>query len=130
MSKSRNNTINVFLPEKKLRKQIMSIQTDSTPLEDPKNPENCTVFALYQLMAPPAAVEELREKYLAGGMGYGYAKQMLFEFILNRFENERTRFEYYYQHPEEVHIALAKGAEKARKVAHEILLRVRDKVGF
>ena len=77
-----------------------------------------------------SSVQALREKYLAGGMGYGYAKQTLFELTLERFEKERTQFEYYFQHPEEVHIALAKGAEKARKVAHEVLLRVRDKVGY
>lgn len=125
-----DSTINVFLPEKKLRKQIMGIQTDSTPLEEPKDPDNCNVFELYKLIAPASSVQALREKYLAGGMGYGYAKQTLFELILERFEKERTQFEYYFQHPEEVHIALAKGAEKARKVAHEVLLRVRDKVGY
>jgi len=130
MSKSRNNTINIFLPQKKLRKQIMGIKTDSTPLEDPKNPESCNVFAIYKLIAPNSSIQALREKYLAGGMGYGYAKQLLFELILERFEKEREQFDYYHQHPEEVHIALAKGAEKARKVAHEVLLRVRDKVGY
>ncbi|MGB1404063.1 MAG: tryptophan--tRNA ligase, partial [Flavobacteriaceae bacterium] len=103
---------------------------DSTPLEAPKNPDGCTVFELYQLIAPASSVQALREKYLAGGMGYGYAKQLLFELLLERFEKERERFDYFYQHPEEVHIALAKGAEKARKVAHEVLLRVRDKVGY
>ena len=130
MSKSKNNTINIFLPEKKLRKQIMGIQTNSVPLEDPKDPDQCTVFALYELIAPASSVQALREKYLAGGMGYGYVKQLLFELLLERFENERRRFDYFYQHPEEVHIALAKGAEKARKIAHEVLLRVRDKVGY
>ena len=130
MSKSRDNTINIFLPQKKLRKQVMGIQTDSAPLEAVKDPENCTVFTLYSLLAPASSVAALREKYQAGGMGYGYAKQLLFDLILDRFEREREQFDYYYQHPEEVHIALAKGAEKARKVAHEVLLRVRDKVGY
>lgn len=130
MSKSKNNTINVFLPEKKLRKQIMGIKTDSAALEEPKDPESCNVFAIYILLAPESSIQALREKYLAGGMGYGYAKQLLFELILDRFENERKQFDYYHQHPEEVHLALAKGAEKARKVASEVLLRVRDKIGY
>jgi tryptophanyl-tRNA synthetase len=130
MSKSKNNTINIFLPEKKLRKQIMGIKTDSADLEEPKDPESCNVFAIYTLLAPESSIQALREKYLAGGMGYGYAKQLLFELILDRFENERKQFDYYHQHPEEVHLALAKGAEKARKVASEVLLRVRDKIGY
>lgn len=130
MSKSKNNTINIFLPEKKLRKQIMGIKTDSTPLEEPKDPKSCNVFAIYKLLAPDSSIQALREKYLGGGMGYGYAKQLLFELILDRFKNERKQFDYYHQHPEEVHLALAKGAEKARKVASEVLLRVRDKIGY
>ncbi len=130
MSKSKNNTINVFLPEKKLRKQIMSIQTDSTPLEDPKDPDTCTVFALYSLLAPASSRQELRARYQAGGMGYGYAKQLLLDLILDRFSKEREKYDYFHQHPEEVYIALAKGAEKARKVAQEVLLRIRDKVGY
>ena len=130
MSKSKNNTINIFLPEKKLRKQIIGIKTDSAALEEPKDPESCNVFAIYTLLAPNSSIQALREKYLAGGMGYGYAKQLLFELILDRFENERKQFDYYHQHPEEVHLALAKGAEKARKVASEVLLRVRDKIGY
>ena len=130
MSKSKNNTINVFLPEKDLRKQIMGIQTDSTPLEDPKDPEKCNVFALYAFPAPASSVNELRGRYLSGGMGYGHAKQQLFEYILAHFSKERQLYDYFHQHPEEVYIALAKGAEKARIVANEVLLRVRDKVGY
>lgn len=130
MSKSKNNTINIFLPEKKLRKQIMGIQTDSTALEDPKDPDTCTVFTLYSLLAPASSIQELRARYQAGGMGYGHAKQLLFDLILDRFSEEREKYDYFHQHPEEVYIALAKGAEKARKVAQEVLLRVRDKVGY
>jgi len=130
MSKSKNNIINIFLPEKNLRKQIMGIKTNSTPLEDPKDPKNCNVFALYELIAPDSSTKSLREKYLNGGMGYGYAKQLLFELILERFQIEREKFDYYCQNPEEVQIALTKGAEKARKVAHGVLLRVRDKLGY
>ena len=130
MSKSKDNTINIFLPDKALRKQVMKIQTDSTPLEDPKNPDSCHVFALYQLLATPDQTTALRQQYLAGGMGYGHAKQALFEVLLERFSKERDRFNYYMEHPQEIEIALAKGADKARKVANEVLLRVRKKVGY
>ena len=130
MSKSKNNTINVFLPEKQLRKQVMGIQTDSTPLEEPKDPDKCNVYALYALLAPASSVQALRSQYLAGGMGYGHAKQQLFELILERFSKERQQYDYFHQQPEEVYIALAKGAEKARKVAQEVLLRVRDRIGY
>ncbi|MGB1019604.1 MAG: tryptophan--tRNA ligase [Flavobacteriaceae bacterium] len=130
MSKSKNNTINIFLPEKELRKQIMQIITDSTPLEDPKDPDSCTVFQLYQLLASPEDTNVLRTRYIAGGMGYGHAKTALFELLLERFKKERKAFEYYCQNPEEVQIALAKGAQKAKMVAHKVLLRVRNKIGF
>ena len=130
MSKSKNNIIDVFLSEKKLRKQIMGIKTDSTPLEDPKDPENCNVFALYSLLASPDQIEALRQQYLAGGMGYGHAKQALFELILQTFEEPRKRYDYYQANPAEVTIALTKGAKKAREIAHEVLLRVRNKIGY
>ena len=130
MSKSKNNTINIFLPEKKLKKQIMSIQTDSKPLESSKDPNKCNVFAIYSLLAEKTSVEELRLKYETGGMGYGYAKQQLFECILRNFAKERQLYNHLHQNPEEVQIALAKGAEKARKIAREVLLRVRNKVGY
>lgn len=130
MSKSKNNIIDVFLAEKKLRKQIMGIKTDSTPLEDPKDPENCNVFALYSLLANPNQTEALKQEYLAGGMGYGHAKQALFELILETFEEPRKRYDYYQANPAEVTIALTKGAKKAREIAHEVLLRVRNKIGY
>ncbi|MCH1417820.1 MAG: tryptophan--tRNA ligase [Flavobacteriaceae bacterium] len=130
MSKSKNNIIDVFLAEKKLRKQIMGIKTDSTPLEDPKDPEKCNVFALYSLLANPAQIEALRQQYLAGGMGYGHAKQALFDLIMETFEEPRKRYDYYQANPAEVTIALTKGAKKAREIAHEVLLRVRNKIGY
>jgi tryptophanyl-tRNA synthetase len=130
MSKSKNNIIDVFLAEKKLRKQIMGIKTDSTPLEDPKDPEKCNVFALYSLLANPAQIESLRQQYLAGGMGYGHAKQALFDLIMETFEEPRKRYDYYQANPAEVTIALTKGAKKAREIAHEVLLRVRNKIGY
>jgi len=130
MSKSKGNTINVFQPEKKLRKQIMGIVTDSTPMEEPKDPANDTIFALYKLLAPTEQIEEMSANYLAGNYGYGHAKQALYECILQKFEEPRERFEYYMNHLNEVDEALAIGAEKAKKVADEVLLRVREKVGY
>lgn len=130
MSKSRNNYINIFLEDKLLKKQIMSIQTDSTPLEEPKNPETCNVFALYQLLGTKEEVESLRQKYLEGNFGYGHAKTTLLELILNRFENERKQYAYYISNLDKVEEILQQGAKKAQKVADEVLQRVRQKVGF
>ncbi len=130
MSKSRNNIINIFLPEKKLRKQIMKIVTDSTPLEEPKNPDTDNVFALYKLLATTGQTEDLRQKYLAGNFGYGHAKQALYELIIENFAEQRKRYDYYMNHKDEIDKALAQGAEKARKVANEVLNRTRNKLGF
>ena len=130
MSKSKENTLNIFLADKPLRKQVMKIQTDSTPLEDPKDPSQCNVFALYELLAGESETETLRSHYLAGGIGYGHAKQALYELILERFAKEREQFDYHMAHPREIEVTLAKGAERARTVAEEVLLRVRHKVGF
>ncbi len=130
MSSSRGNIINIFLPEKQLRKQIMGIQTDSTPLEDPKNPDTDNVFAIYQLLATPDQVQTMRENYLGGNYGYGHAKQALFELIMEQFHDIRARFDYYMTHLDEVEKELEKGAEKARPIANQTLNRVREKVGF
>ena len=130
MSKSKNNTINVFLPEKKLRKQVMGIATDSTPLEAPKDPDSCTVFALYALIADSADVTEMRKKYQSGGFGYGHAKQALYEAILERFSDARTTFDDFMANPEALEAQLQKGAVKARGVAQEVLQRVRKNLGY
>ena len=130
MSKSKENTLNIFLNDKALRKQVMKIQTDSTPLEEPKDPSSCNVFALYELLANAQQVETLRQEYHAGGMGYGHAKQALYDLILERFAKERQQFNYFLEHPQEIEIALAKGADRARDIANEVLLRVRNKVGY
>ena len=130
MSKSKNNIINIFLPDKALRKQIMGIQTDSKSLEEPKDPESCNVFKLYALLGDEAEIEDLRQQYLTGDMGYGHAKQALFELMVEKFKVEREKFSYYQDHPQEVEVALAKGAVKASKIADEVLLRVRRKLGF
>lgn len=130
MSKSRNNYIDVFLPEKKLRKQIMGIKTDSTPLEEPKNPDTDNVFAIYKLLASDAQIAEMRVKYEAGNYGYGHAKQELYELILDKFAIIRERYNHYMENRNEIDEALAIGAEKAKKVAQEVLARVREKVGY
>lgn len=130
MSKSRGNTINIFLPEKELRKQIMSIVSDSTPLEDPKNPDACHVFALYKLLASQEQVNEMRENYLRGGYGYGHAKQALFELILTKFENQRISFNQLMTDKRHIDDALKIGAQKARTIAQDVLKRVRAKVGY
>jgi len=130
MSKSKGNLINLFQTDKKLRKQIMGIQTDSTPMEDPKDPTTDNVFALYKILASQPQIEEMSANYLAGNYGYGHAKQELYEVILNKFEEPREKFEYYMNNLDEVDDALALGAEKAKKVADGVLQRVREKLGY
>jgi tryptophanyl-tRNA synthetase len=130
MSKSKNNILNIFLPDKKLRKQVMGIQTDSTPLEAPKNPETCNVFALYKLIANTTEIETMRQQYLAGNYGYGHAKQALYERILQRFETERERYNHYMENLQEVDNALQIGAQKAQQIASAVIDRVRKKVGY
>ncbi len=130
MSKSRNNFIDIFLPEKKLRKQIMGIQTDSLALEDPKNPDTDNVFALYKLLASDEQTAEMRANYEGGNYGYGHAKQALYELILEQFADVRTKYNHYMENRHEIDEALAIGAEKARVIAKNVLKRVRDKVGY
>jgi len=130
MSKSKGNIIDIFLPEKKLRKQIMSIQTDSTPLEEPKDWSNCNCFAIYSLLADDNAITEMKASYENGNYGYGHAKQALYELILERFAEARERYNYYMANLNEVDAALKVGAEKASGVAKKVLNRVREKVGY
>lgn len=130
MSKSYGNVIELFLPEKKLRKTIMSIKTDSTPVEDPKDPETCNVFALYRLFADEARQAELAERYRAGGMGYGEAKQMLFEAAMEYFGAARERREQLAADPASVEDVLLAGAAEARARAAEVLDRARTACGL
>ena len=130
MSKSKGNIINLFLPDKQLRKQIMKIQTDSTPLEEPKNPDTCNLFALYKLVASEDQVKEMKANYLAGNYGYGHAKQAFYELLIEKFSEERARYNYYMENKDEIDKALAVGTEKAREVASEVLQRVRKKLGY
>ncbi|WP_417358475.1 tryptophan--tRNA ligase [Flavobacterium sp.] len=130
MSKSRNNIINIFQEDKPLRKQVMSIETDSTPLEEPKNPDTCNVFAIYKLLATPEQTEQMRGNYLGGNYGYGHAKQALFELIVEKYREPREKYKYYMENLEEVDALLKAGAEKAAVIANGVLGRVREKLGF
>jgi tryptophanyl-tRNA synthetase len=130
MSKSRNNFINIFVDDKSLLKQIKSIETDSTPLEEPKNPDSCNVFALYKLLGSKEEVADLRAKYEAGNYGYGHAKQALYDLMVVKFASEREKYNYYINNLEEVDKLLLEGASKARKVAQGVLTRVREKLGY
>ena len=129
MSKSRGNIINVFLPEKELKKQIMGIETDSKSLEEPKDPETDKVFALFELIAKPEETAVLREKYLAGNFGYGHAKNELLQLILKRFERERELFNYYMNNLPELEEKLQEGAAKTKVIAAETLQKVRISLG-
>lgn len=130
MSKSRNNFINIFEDDKKLRKQIMAIVTDATPLEEPKNPDTCNVFALYKLLANAEQLEQMRANYLGGNYGYGHAKQALFELICETFKETREKYNFYINNLEEVDRLLNEGAAKASTIANATLQRVRDKMGY
>ncbi|MFT7899789.1 tryptophan--tRNA ligase [Tenacibaculum ascidiaceicola] len=130
MSKSRNNFINIFLPDKKLRKQIMGIQTDSKALEDSKDPDTDNVFALYKLLASEEQIAEMRANYENGGYGYGHAKQALYELIVDKFADVRAKYSHYMENRHEIDEALAVGAEKARIIAKDVLQRVRGKIGY
>ena len=129
MSKSRGNIINIFLPEKQLKKQVMSIETDSKSLEEPKDPETDKVFAIYKLIASPEETAALEAKYLAGNFGYGHAKTELLNLILTRFQKERELFSYYMNNLHELENKLQEGAGKTRKIAAETLTRVRESLG-
>ena len=130
MSKSRNNFINIFQDDKALRKQVMAIQTDSTPLEEPKNPDTDNVFAIYKLIATPEQTETMRANYLGGNYGYGHAKQALYELICEKFKTTREKYAYYMANLNELDAELAKGAAKAATQANSVLARVRVKLGF
>ena len=130
MSKSKGNDIDIFIDDKKLRKRIMAINTDSTPLEDPKDWKTCNCFAIYSLLADDAQIETMKANYEKGGYGYGHAKQALFELIIEKFATERERYKYYMNNLGEIDEALSVGADKAKAVADDVLRRVREKVGY
>ena len=130
MSKSYGNIIDVFLPAKQLKKQVMSIETDSTPLEEPKDPDTCNVFALYKIMANESQITEMRANYLGGNYGYGHAKLALLNLITEKYAEQREKFNHFMENTHLIEEQLQKGAEKARPIAQEVLGRVRTKLGF
>ena len=130
MSKSKGNIIDIFLPEKELKKQVMAIQTDSTPIEDPKNFKSCNVYKIFKLIADNKSVNKMEKNYSKGGYGYGHAKKELLEYILSHFSKERDRFNYYMSNKDELDKVLNEGSQKANSVASKVLNRVRNKLGY
>ena len=130
MSKSKGNIIDIFLPDKKLRKQIMGIKTDSTPIEEPMETDGCNVFNLYKLLATPEQIDRLRENYSRTDFGYGHAKQAVYEVIIEKYAIQREKYNYYMENLPEIDAALNIGAEKAGKVANGVIERVRKVVGY
>lgn len=130
MSKSYDNGIEVFMPPKKLKQRLMQIVTDSTPLEAPKDPDTCNVVALYKYFATPAELDEMKARYRAGGYGYGHAKLALFDALERHLGDKRATYDRLMANPKELEEILHEGAKKARVVAHEVVGRAREKVGF
>ncbi|MGZ3883098.1 MAG: tryptophan--tRNA ligase [Bacteroidia bacterium] len=130
MSKSYNNFINIFLPEKELKKVVMGIVTDSRPLEEPKDPDTCNVFKLYNLLGTAAQTEDMRKNYLGGNFGYGHAKTALLELILDKYTEQRNIFSELMSHPEKLEQELRAGEAKASQMARRKLDTVRKALGF
>jgi tryptophanyl-tRNA synthetase len=130
MSKSRNNVIDIFEDEKALKKRVMNIASDSTPLEAPKNPDTCNIFSLFALIASEEDVSVMRKNYLDGGYGYGHAKQALLEAILQRFKKEREVYSYFIAHPLELEEVLRQGAQIAEPIANQVIARFRKQLGL
>lgn len=130
MSKSANNIIDILADEKSLKKQVMAIVTDSTPLESPKDPDKDTTFAIYKLVATPEQTAELRKKYLAGNFGYGHAKNELLTLLIEKYKGERARFQHLMANPKEINHQLEQGEVKAREIICDVIARVRSKLGF
>ena len=130
MSKSKNNVINIFGSERELKKQIQSIETDSSSLESPKDWKKCNLFNLYKLIADEDQIETMKANYEAGGYGYGHAKKDFLELILKKYSAERNTFNHYISNPNEVESILKLGASKAMITAEKVLNRVRKKLGY
>lgn len=130
MSKSYGNIIDLFLPEKQLKKNIGLIITDSTPLEEPKNPDVCNVFNIYKTVADEDQITNMRNNYEGGNYGYGHAKAELLELLINNFTEERKAYNYYMENETELESKLIEGEEKAHAISSEVLQRVKNAVGF
>ena len=130
MSKSKGNIIDIFVAEKQLKKQIMSIQTDSTPIEEPKEFQNCNVFKIFKLIADENQTNEMKNKYQSGGYGYGHAKTDLFNLIIEKYKDNRSKFDYLMSNKKEIDLILSEGAKKAEITAKQVIKRVKTKLGF
>ena len=130
MSKSKKNVIDIFLEEKLLKKQILSIKTDSLPLEASKDWKNCNLFKLYELLCDEKQAETMKNNYTKGGYGYGHAKTDLLNLILTKYKTEREKYNYYMSNLDKIDTILKAGALQASKTADKVLNRVRIKVGF
>ena len=130
MSKSYGNTIDIFQTDKKLRKNVMQIVTDSIPLEEPKNPDTCNVFAIYKILGNDDQIAEMRRNYEGGNYGYGHAKQALFELIVDRFADVRAKYDFYINNILELEAKLQAGESRAASIANGVLERVRSKIGY
>ena len=125
-----NNFINIFLPEKELKKSVNGIITDSKAIEEPKDPDTCNVFNLYKIVANAIQTEELRAKYLAGNFGYGHAKTALFDVLMIKFAKARETYTYLMANTQELDAILKQGAVKAAAIANPVLARVKQKLGY
>ena len=130
MSKSKSNIINIFLSEKQLKKQIMSIKTDSLPIESIKNPNTCNVFKLYSLIGNESQVKQMKENYEKGGYGYGEAKSQLFNLILETYSKQRNTYNYLMDNRSEIDQILKEGSIRAKKIADQVIKRVKSKLGI
>ncbi|MGL1885916.1 MAG: tryptophan--tRNA ligase [Reichenbachiella sp.] len=130
MSKSYGNTIDIFQTDKQLKKNINTIVTDSLPLEAPKDPDTCNVFAIYKIVASKEQTQALREKYIAGNFGYGHAKTELLNLLIEKYKKEREVYDYYINNLEELEAKLIEGEEKARAISSLVLARAKQKIGF
>jgi tryptophanyl-tRNA synthetase len=130
MSKSYGNAIELFLPSKQLRKRVMQIQTDSTPMEEAKDPDSCNVFSMYKSVASPDEVQALATRYRAPGMGYGHAKEELFRVLDRELAGPREIYQDWRSRPDDLQDLLHMGASRARKVAQATMERVKSKIGF
>ena len=130
MSKTYNNTIPLFLPAKKLRKLIMKIVTNSQTIEEPKNPDTCNIFSLYRHFATEEEIESLRKTYLAGGMGWGYAKQLLFEAIDKHIAPYRDKYYELMERKSYIDEVLENGSEIVRKLVDKKLDFLRKEIGL
>ena len=130
MSKTYQNTIDIFADEKSLKKQIMSIVTDSKGIEDKKNPESCNIFNIFKLIASEDEVKKMKKNYVEGGYGYGHAKTHLLNLILDLYREERKLYSELIKNPDHLYDILVKGEKKAMIIAEKVLSRVRSKLGY